>query len=347
MKNFYFTLFILFFCSNAGAQIINIPDPNFKAKLLEASPSNYIAFNFAGERTVIDTNSNGEIELSEAALIETLIITNANITSLAGIESFVNLNQLDFSNNQMNQFNPSILPNLTLLWCANNQITSLDLTNNLALQDLDCSHNIINQINLPDFTYGISANIGFNELYTIDLSNLSKIVTLYLNNNHLSNVAFNNPNPYLYDGGIDLSNNPLVTLDMNQLHNSPVMMGEPYDAIALNNTLLRQIICPPAFLKYYYISNNTNLEIISFKNELLENFVDNGFDTAVTIQNNANLNAICVDALDGVSQNEQQFFESYFNSSAIIVSTTTCNLDIEDDELLSSFFYILTQHQTL
>lgn len=344
MKNIYAFLLLFFLNFSATAQIINIPDANFKAKLLEASSSNYIAFNFAGDRTVIDANSNGEIELSEAALIETLLITNANITSLAGIESFVNLNKLDFSHNQMSQFDPSIFPNLMLLYCANNQITSLDLTNNLALQNLDCSHNIINQIDLPNFTYGISANIGFNELYSIDLSNLSKIVTLYLNNNHLSNVAFNNPNAHLYDGGIDLSNNPLVTLDMSQLNNSPVMIGEPHDSIAINNTLLTQIICPMAVVKYYYIDNNPNLELISFKNEILEQFIDNDFDTNVEILNNPNLNAICVDNLGGVLRTEQQFFEDYFAGSAITVSTTTCNLGIGTNEL--SFLFIVYPNPT-
>lgn len=337
MKNYYILLFF-FLATIAKAQIINFPDSNFKAKLLQASTSNYIAFDFAGDRTVIDTNSDGEIELSEAALIETLLITNANITSLAGIESFVNLKKLDFSYNQMNQFDPSIFPDLMLLYCSNNQLTSLDLTNNLALQNLDCSHNLINQINLPNFTYGISADIGFNQLTNIDLSYLSQLVSLSLNNNNLASIVFNNPDyTFLIDGGINVSNNPLTTLDMGQLRNSPLLMGEPYDIIAINNTLLTQIICPMAVVKYYYINDNPNLELISFKNERLEQFVDNNFDTAVEILNNPNLNAICVDPLGGVSQTEQQFFEDYFIGSAITVSTTTCNLGIETNELSSLF----------
>jgi hypothetical protein len=334
MKNSNFSFVLLFLSLSVTAQIINIPDANFKAKLLQASASSYIAFDFAGNRTAIDTNGNGEIELSEAALIETLYIINANITSLAGIESFVNLNKLDFSYNQMNQFDPSIFPDLFLLYCSNNQLTSLDLTNNLALQNLDCSHNSINQISLPDFTYGISANIGFNQLTTIDLSHLSQIVSLYLNNNSLTSVVFNHPNyTFLIDGGIDVSNNPLVTLDMGQLRNSPLLMGEPYDSIEINNTSLTQIICPMAFVKYYYINNNPNLELISFKNERLEQFVDNDFDTGAYILNNTNLNAICVDNLGGVSQTELQFFEDYFTGSAITISTTTCNLGTAGNEL--------------
>ena len=42
MKKFYF-LFCLVFSFNAIAQIVNIPDANFKAKLLSASVNNGIA----------------------------------------------------------------------------------------------------------------------------------------------------------------------------------------------------------------------------------------------------------------------------------------------------------------
>lgn len=332
MKNIFFLNAILFFGLNVTSQVINIPDANFKAKLLQASTTNYIALNI-GQSIVIDTNSNGEIEASEAINVTQLNVDNANISSLTGIGAFTNLDILFFNNNQVSLFDPSILPGLSLLDCNNNLLTSLDLTNNLELQNLFCNHNLINQIVLPDFTYGITANIGFNQLTTIDLSHLSQIVSLGLNNNNLTSIVFNNPNfTFLIDDGINVSNNPLVTLDMSQLRNSPLLMGEPFDSITINNTLLTQIICPEAYLKYYYINNNPNLELISFKNQLLENFVDNTFDTGIFIQNNANLNTICVDNLGGVSETEQQFFENYFSTSAITVNSTTCNLGINENE---------------
>lgn len=55
------SIFLLFICVVSNAQIINIPDQNFKNKLLQANINNQIA-----GWTKIDTNNNGEIEESEA-----------------------------------------------------------------------------------------------------------------------------------------------------------------------------------------------------------------------------------------------------------------------------------------
>ena len=65
MKHFYL-LTSLFFCGLMQSQIITIPDANFKAKLLQASPANMIAYNYSNDFITIDANGDGEIQLSEA-----------------------------------------------------------------------------------------------------------------------------------------------------------------------------------------------------------------------------------------------------------------------------------------
>lgn len=46
------------------AQIVNIPDTNFKAKLLAANTTNSIAADSFNNNIKIDINNNGEIEVS-------------------------------------------------------------------------------------------------------------------------------------------------------------------------------------------------------------------------------------------------------------------------------------------
>ena len=58
MKKFYTILVLVFVVATSSAQIVNIPDANFKAKLLEASPSNEIAANLSGQYFKVDVNSN-------------------------------------------------------------------------------------------------------------------------------------------------------------------------------------------------------------------------------------------------------------------------------------------------
>ncbi|MFN3640336.1 MAG: T9SS C-terminal target domain-containing protein, partial [Flavobacterium sp.] len=84
MKSFSTTILFLLSGFLSQAQIINIPDANFKAKLLEASPSNTIARNTQNQYFKIDSNNDGEIQLSEALEVYGLNLNNANIESLEG-----------------------------------------------------------------------------------------------------------------------------------------------------------------------------------------------------------------------------------------------------------------------
>jgi hypothetical protein len=114
MKKLILLALTLAFGQLATAQIVNIPDPNFKAVLLSADNSNYIAYSINGTSTKIDTNNNGEIEKSEALLIESFFLNNKKIKNLTGIEAF---------------------ENLTLLVCSNNELANLDVSKNINLYD--------------------------------------------------------------------------------------------------------------------------------------------------------------------------------------------------------------------
>ncbi|WP_290831594.1 hypothetical protein [Flavobacterium sp.] len=82
MKKLYFSLLTLLLCFVANAQIVNIPDANFKAKLLSASSDNPVASNQIPENyygsvstyNTIDTNNDGEIQVSEALMIKFLSV---------------------------------------------------------------------------------------------------------------------------------------------------------------------------------------------------------------------------------------------------------------------------------
>ncbi|MFP9099921.1 T9SS type A sorting domain-containing protein [Flavobacterium sp. RHBU_24] len=89
------TLLLLLLITGAiNAQIVNIPDADFKYYLAHYNYSNY---------SVIDTNGDGEIQLSEAEAVQVLTIVIAfgyndeyQIHDLTGLEAFVNLTELSF-----------------------------------------------------------------------------------------------------------------------------------------------------------------------------------------------------------------------------------------------------------
>ena len=168
MKNIY--LMLLLFTGMLKAQIVSIPDANFKAKLLAASTSNSTASNYnlnnnlpnPNDRCKIDLNDDNEIDLSEAAYITFLDVTNSNIANLQGIEAFVNLKFLYCYDNQLTSLNLSSNTNMISIICSNNQISgTLDLSPMPNLLGIACANNQITNIN----------SSGLTALLTISCSN--------------------------------------------------------------------------------------------------------------------------------------------------------------------------------
>ncbi|MEC4003485.1 T9SS type A sorting domain-containing protein [Flavobacterium sp. SUN052] len=153
-----------------NAQTINIPDANFKAKLLAANTTNNIAIgsNFSSS-IIIDTNNNGEIEISEAVQVYQLDVSYSNISSLEGLSVFANLSNL---------------------FCNNNQLTTLDLSNNVNLFLIDCSFNLLTTLDTSSIiNLGLGVNCDNNLLSSLNLKGIddtnfaATITDLSFNNN--------------------------------------------------------------------------------------------------------------------------------------------------------------------
>ena len=84
---FAITLSMLLYVLHTQAQIVNIPDTNFKAMLIGSG---------------VDINNDGEIQELEASLITDLNVTDEYglITDITGIKSFSNLLNLNLSYTQ-------------------------------------------------------------------------------------------------------------------------------------------------------------------------------------------------------------------------------------------------------
>lgn len=119
MKKLY--LLILLACiQQLNAQIIDFPDPNLKARLLQSSATNSIAQNSSFNNVKIDVNNDSEIEISEALIIASLDISGSGITSMDGLNAFSNLKELYANNNQFQIADISQLGQLYLFSVGNN-----------------------------------------------------------------------------------------------------------------------------------------------------------------------------------------------------------------------------------
>ena len=85
MKKLIFSLTLLFGClAAATAQIVNIPDANFKNALV-----NGICVDTDGDTIgdiSVDSDNDGEIQVAEALAVIRLYIGSKNITDLTGVK---------------------------------------------------------------------------------------------------------------------------------------------------------------------------------------------------------------------------------------------------------------------
>ncbi len=205
MKKLYFlVLFVMSFV--VQAQIINIPDANFKAILLNASSSASIAstqtpvYNTSNgvwgvsSYNKIDTNNNGEIEQNEAALIKYLWVGYYSINDLTGIEYFTNLEAIICYYNSLTTLDFSQNLNLKFLNCKSNLLNTINVFQNQNLEEIDIEQNLITNLNLSQNSNLKRLNCRLNTMVSIDVSQNPNLVSLNCSNNQLTYLNLKNNN---------------------------------------------------------------------------------------------------------------------------------------------------------
>ena len=139
---------------SAIAQNVNIPDANFKNYLLTDS--------------AINTNSDSEISVAEAqAFSGELLINGLSISDLTGIEAFTNITRLDCYSNNLTSIDVSNNLALTRLHCSDNQIEMLDISVNTLITDIQCHNNDLYMLNIAN---GNNSNFAWMKAYGNSLS---------------------------------------------------------------------------------------------------------------------------------------------------------------------------------
>ena len=176
---------------------ISIPDANFKTYLLGNSS--------------INTNGDTEIQCSEAsAFTDDFQLYNLNISDLTGIEAFTSLTELYFSNNNISSLDLSANIALTAIRSSQNPITSLDLSNHTALTLLECQSNSLTTLNLANNINLTTLKADDNTITSLDLSNQTALTSFNCSNNSLTSLNLaNGNNTNLFQ--IQANNNPNLT----------------------------------------------------------------------------------------------------------------------------------------
>ncbi len=164
-----------------NAQNVNIPDANFKAYLVGNSE--------------INTNGDAEIQVSEAAAFSGEIdCADMDITDLTGIEAFTALTVLYCHNNDLTSLDVIANTALVELYCDGNDLSLLDVSANTALTQLFCSGNELTALDVSSNTLLDRLVCPFNDLIVLDVSSNTVLTGLSCGFNQLVSLNAQNGN---------------------------------------------------------------------------------------------------------------------------------------------------------
>lgn len=242
MRGFNIVLFFSVLACFCNAQVINIPDRNFKTALMNTK-----CIDVNGDWIAdvdIDRNDDGEIQLEEALQVTRLELLNKEIASLEGIEHFKNLTKLDIS------FNP---------------LVELELPQNTNLEELSCFNCLLVHIDLSENWKLITLNISKNQLRRLDLSKNLKLKHLRCDKNKLKDLDLSN-NPHL--NYLNFSYNKLPKIDL--YHNIQLVKLECqynllYDLNVTNSPMLTYLNFKGNQISDIDLSNNFYMDWLNTK----------------------------------------------------------------------------------
>ena len=202
-----------------------------------------------------DKNSDGQLSADEISQCTIINVAGKGIANLQGIEYFSNLRELN---------------------CCKNNLSSLDVSSNTALEKLDCSVNNLSSLDVSNNTALKELHCGTNNLSSLDVTNNTVLEVLYCDNNNMSSLELSNNTALkhlsCYDNNLsslDMSNNTALTfLDCDNNNLSSLDMS--------NNTALKDLNCDCNNLSSLDVTNNTALTKLScYSNNLRSLDVNN------------------------------------------------------------------------
>ncbi len=341
MRHFYFAILL---CTTTliNAQNLQIKDINFENALINQGYD-------VG-------NPDGFIEMRNLSQVFHLDVSGESIRDLSGIEAFVNLEVLIADNNDIRSLDLSENTNLRELSVFNNKLISLNVSNNTRLENLNIYKNRLSDLNLlnnRNLAYLAAAD---NNLTELDLVNNKQLVNVYCQNNQLTSF--------------DISNSPLLKIlncEYNNLSNLNVdNSNELVQVNASNNNLtvlnlstntnLEQVNVLYNSISNLDLSSNTELSIVLLAYNQLESLnIRNGNNANIRIyRSEGNINLECVTSDDDIAATNAENVTGRWNKDFNTNFSINCggkddadNSVEEDNGIQRSFSFFVGDDKTL
>ena len=160
-----------------------------------------------------DKDHNGTLYPAERYAVTEIDVNSKNITSLKGIEFFPNLKVLNCGHNRLTSLDVSKNTVLQELVCWENQLTSLDVSQNTALQELECFENKLTSLDVSQNPALQKLDCWDNRLTELDVSKNTELTYLKCSYNRLTELDVSKNTELTY---LTCSYNRLTELDVSQ-----------------------------------------------------------------------------------------------------------------------------------
>ena len=258
MKRLYILwmgILLILAATHTHAQVVfnatNFPDANFRQYLKD----NFSSYGFTTEGVTISADNLNSI---------TLIACNSRgITNLKGIEYFTKITKLQCHDNQLTSLNLSNNTELYWVQCYANQLTSLILPNTTTLTYLWCSSNQLTSLDVSKLNLE-TLLCYYNKISSLNLNNSTKLKTLKCQMNQITG-ELNLRNSTLLTG-LECYENKLSGLDVTQCTKLTLLrcyINSLSELNVTNNTKLTELSCYYNKLSELNLSNNTELRLLN------------------------------------------------------------------------------------
>ncbi len=167
---------------DVAINVMNFPDANFR--------------NFVKQ---YDTNGDNILQQSERDTVKRMDAGDREIASLVGIEYFSKLTSLLCYDNELQTLDVSNNTELGSLICGNNQLEELDVSRNLKLCSLYCHDNQLWSLDVSRNTELTALVCRNNHITSLDVRQNTKLDYLSCSCNHLSSLDLSRNNNLLTD----------------------------------------------------------------------------------------------------------------------------------------------------
>ncbi|WP_299273720.1 choice-of-anchor D domain-containing protein [uncultured Psychroserpens sp.] len=275
--------------------------------------------------TALDLSNNVDlISVEMTEFYQNNALTSINLTGLTDLQMFTcrksQLTHIDFSTNsalneiylgqnyQLENINVDNLNGLRSLNCFTSKLSSIDLSDNIALEFLNLSFNDLTTIDVSSNTLLEIINVSENEISNIDLSSNTLLDILYCNDNPNLNALDLNSNINLTQ--LDCSDSPLGTIDLSNNINLEILRVFRSQLTTLdvsNNPALIEVHCYSNHIVNLDLSNcpllttlncsvNYGLSMLDVSNNALLETLSATlcYISSIDLTNNLNLNSLAL-----------------------------------------------------